>query len=118
MKLQRGDMVLARLPHASGIGGKRRPCVVIQNDEDNRKIANTVVVFITSALSRRGDKSHVFIDVATMEGTRTGLMHDSLISCNNIATVEKNLISSVIGALGPGTLPQMNDCLKAALELP
>jgi mRNA interferase MazF len=117
VNLQRGDVVLAWFPHASGMGGKRRPCVVIQNDEDNRKIANTVVVFITSTLFRRGDKSHVFMDVTTPEGKLTGLLHDSLISCNNIATIEQNLVSKIIGSLAPTTLQQMNDCLRAALEL-
>jgi len=118
VNLQRGNVVLAWFPHASGTGGKLRPCVVIQNDEDNRKIANTVVVFITSTLARRGDKSHVFVDVATSEGKQTGLMHDSLISCNNLATIEQRLVSKIIGGLAPMTSQQMNDCLRAALAIP
>lgn len=101
MNLQRGDVVLAWFPNASGTGGKRRPCVVIQNDEDNKKISNTVVVFITSTLVRRGDKSHVFIDIATPEGKQTGLLKDSLISCNNIATIERSLITRIVGSLSP-----------------
>jgi mRNA interferase MazF len=118
VNLQRGDVVLAWFPHASGSGGKHRPCVVIQNDQDNQKVANTVVVFITSNLRRRGDKSHVFIDVASHEGKQTGLLHDSLISCNNIATIEQKLVSKVIGSLRPKLLQEMNTCLKAALEIP
>ena len=39
MSVQRGDIVLAWFPFASGQGGKRRPCVIIQNDQDNTKIA-------------------------------------------------------------------------------
>ena len=117
MKLYRGDVVLAWFPHASGTGGKHRPCVVIQNDEDNGRIANTLVVFTTSKLSRRGDKSHVHVDVATVEGKRTGLLCDSLISCNNIATIEQSLVSRVIGSLAPSILAETNDCLRAAMEL-
>ena len=118
MNLRRGDVVLAWFPHASGSGGKRRPCVVIQNDEDNGKMTNAVVIFITSTLVRRRDKSHVFIDVATPEGIQSGLLHDSLISCINLATIEKNLVSKVIGNLAPITMQQVNDCLRAALEIP
>jgi mRNA interferase MazF len=116
--LRRGDVVLAWFPHASGTGGKLRPAVVIQNDEDNQKITNTVIVFITSVLLRKGDKSHVYIDVATPEGRQTGLRKDSLISCNNIATIEQSLISKIIGSLAASTLKVVNDCLRAALEIP
>ena len=117
MTLQRGDVVLAWFPNATGVGGKWRPCVVIQNDEDNRKIANTVIAFVTSILLRCGDKSHVFIDVGSAEGKQSGLMHDSLISCNNLATIEQSAVRKVIGTLAATTLQQMNDCLKAALEI-
>ena len=72
MKYKRGDVVLALYPLASGIGTSRRPCVVVQNDDDNRKIANTVVAQITTNLARVGDKSHVFIEVASAEGRESG----------------------------------------------
>jgi mRNA-degrading endonuclease toxin of MazEF toxin-antitoxin module len=52
MSVVRGDVVLAWFPFASGAGGKRWPCVVVQNDEDNRRLANTMVVQITTNLAR------------------------------------------------------------------
>ena len=117
MKYRRGDVVLAWSPFASGLGGKRRPCVIVQNDDDNRKLTNTVVAQITTLLSRAGDKSHVLITVNTPEGQQTGLLHDSVISCNNLATIEEKLIQKLIGKLGVKTLQELNVCLKAALEL-
>ena len=118
MNPRRGDVVLAWYPFASGKGSKRRPCVVVQNDEDNGKIANTIVVQITSVLLRRGDKSHVLVEAASAEGKASGLLHDSLISCNNVATLEKSLIDKPIGHLLPSTLDAINASLKAALGLP
>ena len=118
MNLQPGDVVLAWFPNASGIGGKWRPSVVVQNNEDNRKIGNTVIAFVTSVLLRRGDKSHVFIDISTPEGKQTGLLKNSLVSCNNIATIEQNVISKTIGSLAVSTLKEVNACLRAALEIP
>ncbi len=118
MTLKRGDVVLAWYPFASGAGGKRRPCVVVQNDEDNRKLANTIVVQITSNLARSTDKSHFLIDITTAAGQQTGLLHDSLVSCNNLATIEVALIDRVIGALDSTLIQQLNTCLKAALEIP
>jgi mRNA-degrading endonuclease toxin of MazEF toxin-antitoxin module len=107
MSVSRGDVVLAWVPFASGAGGKRRPCVVVQNDEDNNKIANTVVVWVTTNLARQGDKSHFLIDVATADGRQAGLLHDSLVSCNNLSTIEQALIQSTIGTLSAALLVQL-----------
>jgi len=116
--IRRGDVVMARYPFASGSGGKRRPCLIVQNDSDNHRLANTVIAQVTSNLRRRGDKAHVFIGIATAEGRQSGLLHDSLISWNNLATIEQSLIEKVIGSLPAGAMQQVNLCLKAALELP
>jgi mRNA interferase MazF len=118
MTTQRGDVILAWYPFASGAGNKRRPCVVVQNDEDNRKLSNTVVAQITSNLARAADKSHFLIAVGTQEGKQSGLLHDSLVSSNNLATIEDRLIDQVIGSLDPVLVQQLNACLKAALEIP
>ena len=118
MKYQRGDVILALYPLASGVGTSRRPCVVIQNDDDNKKLDNTVVAQITTNLGRIGDKSHVFIEIATAEGKQSGLIHDSVISCNNLATINEKRIQFRIGTLGPLAIQEMNDALNAALELP
>ncbi len=117
MNIQRGDVVMAWFPFAPGTGGKRRPCLIIQNDADNQKLANTVVAQITGNLSRVGAKAHLLIELATAEGQQSGLLHDSLISCNNLATFEQNLIARVIGHLSDATLQKVADCLEAALEL-
>jgi mRNA interferase MazF len=115
MTIRRGDIVMAWYPFASGAGGKRRPCLVIQNDEDNKKLANTVIVQITGNLSRAGDKSHLLVELATAEGKQSGLLHDSMNSCNNLATIEQNLIVKVIGSLPTATMQKVEQCLKAAL---
>jgi hypothetical protein len=43
--------------------------------------------------------------------------HDSLVSCNNLATIEQALIHRTIGALSPTLLLQLDACLKAALQI-
>ena len=117
MNLQRGDVVLAWFPFSSGMGGKRRPCVVIQNDHDNRRLTNTIIVQITSNLARQFLPSQVFVEITTSEGIQTGLLHDSVISCNNIATIEQMLVSTVIGTLGPTLLLSLNAAMKNTFEI-
>ena len=118
MNGQRGDVVLAWYPFASGQGSKRRPRVVVQNDADNTKLNNVVVAQITSNLTRLGDKSHCLIQLATAEGQLAGVLHDCLVSCNNLATIEQALIARTIGSLSPSLGQKLDVCLKAALGLP
>jgi mRNA interferase MazF len=115
MSVRRGDVVLAWYPFSSGSGGKRRPCLVVQNDTDNARLANTVVVQITSNLRAASEPTHLLIEVNTPEGKQSGLLHDSLISCNNLATIEQSLVAKVIGSLPSEVMAKVDDCLKAAV---
>ena len=48
MKLDRGDVVLTRFPHASGLRGKKRPALVVQADAYNVKLGHAVIAEITT----------------------------------------------------------------------
>ena len=117
MSFGRGDVVLAWYPFASGEGGKRRPCLVVQNDLDNARLTNTIVAQITSNLRAAHEPTHLLIEVATVEGAQSGLLHDSLISGNNLATIEQALVARTIGTLSAAMLARFEDCLKAALDM-
>ena len=116
--MKRGDVVLAFYPFASSTGGSRRPALVVQSDVYNQKIANTIIAQITANLQRTGDAAHFLIDVSTPDGKQSGLLHDSLVSCNNLSTVDPNRIHKVIGALSDAMMNQVDGCLRAALGLP
>jgi mRNA interferase MazF len=115
--MNRGDVVLAFYPFASGAGGKRRPGLVVQNDADNARMAATILAQITTNLTRVGEPTHLLIESSTTEGQQSGLLHDSLVSCNNLVTVELTRIHKVIGRLPAATMQRIDDCLKAALGL-
>ncbi|SRR5581483_5814582 len=118
MKVQRGDVVLTRVPHAAGGRGKKRPAVVVQADRYNRSERHILVAEITSNLSRAADPAHLLIEVATPEGQATGLIQDSVVTCLQLATISEDRITSVIGKLSAAILAKLNDRLKAALEIP
>jgi mRNA interferase MazF len=117
MTLQRGDVVLLRFPFASG-GGKLRPAVVVQNDRDNARLTNTIVVMVTGVTRRRAEPTQLFIDAATPEGRQAGLHRDSVVNCVNLFTVEQAKVVRAIGHLSAPLLQQVEACLKAALDLP
>lgn len=118
MTVSRGDVVLTWYPFSSGTGGKRRPALIIQNDADNQRLTNTVIVQITTNLRRAGEPTHLLIEVATSDGQRSGLKHDSLVSCINLATIEQRLIDRKLGELSPALMQRVDQGLKVALGLP
>jgi len=118
MKVTRGDVVLTRFPHASGVRGKKRPALVVQADGYNATVGHVVVAEITTNLTPTNDPAFVLIDVATPEGKATGLDQNSLVSGLFLATVFGDRIERVLGKLSAGLMQKVNTCLKVALELP
>jgi mRNA interferase MazF len=115
---RRGDVVMLDFPFTDTRTSKVRPALVVQNDRDNQKLRKTVIAMITGNTRRRGDPSHLYIDPADPDGASSGLSFPSLISCNNLFTVEQDSILHVIGHLSDALKRQLGNCLKAALELP
>ena len=118
MSVSRGDVVLAYYPFASGVGGSRRPALVVQADRYNQQVRNTVIAQITTNLRRASDPAHLLIGAATPEGMQAGLLHDSLISCINLATVTEDRIDRTIGRVSDALMRRVDGCLQVALGLP
>jgi mRNA-degrading endonuclease toxin of MazEF toxin-antitoxin module len=116
--MKRGDVVLVRFPHPSGVRGKKRPAVVVQSDVYSRTVHTLVVAEITKNTALAGYPACLFIDISTAEGKATGLIHDSVASCLLLATVDADTATHVLGALSPALNHKLNDCLMAALGLP
>jgi mRNA interferase MazF len=116
--MRRGDLVLADFPFQDMPGRKIRPAVVVQNDADNKLLANTILAMITGNLAGTGRSTNVLIDPGTPDGEGSGLRGPSLIKCGNLATIGQQRVLRVIGRLSDPVLRQVTSALKAALELP
>lgn len=114
----RGDVLLVRFPFTNGTGAKVRPALVVQNDQDNQRLSNVVVVAITTTTHRSGRATQLSIEAASSIGRQSGLLRDSVVTCENIATLDKGLLLRKIGALAKDAMDQVNQCLKAALAIP
>lgn len=117
MSLHRGDVVLAEYPHSAG-GTSRRPVLVVQADLYNARLGNTIVAQITSTLERLGDACHLLIDISTADGMRSGLLRNSVVSCNNLHTIDQRRINRTIGRITEPLMQQIDACLKTALAIP
>jgi mRNA interferase MazF len=119
MKVRRGDVVLLDHPFSDATGSKVRPVLVVQADNRNAALTNTVVAMITRNTSRVGiDPTHLLIDVQTPDGQQSGLHANSAVTCGNRFTVHEDRIQRKIGELSAPLMQQVNNCLKLALDLP
>src|SRR5690348_12761714 len=109
--MSRGDVVLVRFPHPSGVRGKRRPAVIVQADSYSATLGTLVVAEITSNLSMATDPACLFIDTSTPEGAATGLISDSVVSGLAMATVYANAIDRTLGSLSPSMMQKLDACL-------
>jgi hypothetical protein len=82
-------------------------------------MTNTIVVAeVTKNLTMANDPACMFIDSNTPEGKATGLVRDSVVSCLVLVTVYADTVDRVLGRLSPAMTQALNNCLRAALELP
>jgi len=116
MNVRRGDVLLADYSHAL-TGSSLRPVLVVQSDAYNQRLTNTVVAQITRTLKRGSDPAHLFIDISTPDGRQAGLLHDSVVSCCNLNTVNEQRIHRVIGRLPPHLMLRIDACLQSAFGL-
>jgi mRNA interferase MazF len=117
MNVQRGDVVLLDYPYSSGGGAKVRPVLVVQNDRDNQRLTNTIVVQVTSVTRRSLEPTQLLVEIATPEGQPSGLRQDSVVNCVNIVTVDRSKILRKLGKLPESLLQRVNACLMVALGL-
>lgn len=114
-KTRRGEVVLVFFPNSDLRTAKRRPALVIQRNDLDSGLAQTIIAMISSNLVRRGHPSRVFVGVNSAAGKTAGLRLDSVIMTDNLATVLDSEIDSVLG-----NFPEMKTveaALKHTLEL-
>jgi mRNA interferase MazF len=119
MAVKRGDIVLVAVPDTSGKAGKTRPALVVSSDHNNARLDDAILAVITKTTKRATlEPTQLLIEVATPEGKQSGLLTDSAVKCERLHTVLESLIHRTVGSLSGATMLKINDCLKAALELP
>ncbi len=96
---RRGDVVLVLFPHSDLQRAKPRPALIVQADNLNTALPQVVVAMITSKVFRGNHPSRVTVWRATASGQASGLLADSVVMTNNLATIAELAIDRVIGQL-------------------
>lgn len=117
MTVARGDVVILDAPFLTHPGSKLRPMLVIQNDQNNSRMENTILATITTNLRRSDRPTQVIIDPESTEGESSGLISKSVVSCENILTVRQSRIIRKIGRLSESQLALVDQAIKQSLGL-
>jgi mRNA-degrading endonuclease toxin of MazEF toxin-antitoxin module len=91
--------------------------VVVQSYAYNRSVKTVIVAEVTKNLKMATDAGCLFIDVSTVDGRATGLIHNSVVSCLLLATIDRDRVDLVLGTLSAAMNNGLNDCLKAAFGI-
>jgi len=118
MTFQRGDIVLASFPFTDLSGVKIRPALVVQCDHNNQRLDDFILAMITRTVHRAAEPTQLLVDVATSEGKASGLLHTSVVKCEHLLTLHSSLLTRLIGKLPAALMSQVDQCLKASLQLP
>ncbi|MEZ4662434.1 MAG: type II toxin-antitoxin system PemK/MazF family toxin [Caldilineaceae bacterium] len=94
---KRGDVILVLFPNSDLISAKRRPALVVQNDNLHTGIQQVIVAMITSQMFRANHPSRITVRLNTDEGKRSGLLTDSVVMTDNLATTLESAIDRSIG---------------------
>jgi mRNA interferase MazF len=115
--MKRGDVVLLEFPYTDGRNGKNRPAVVLQNNRDNQRLANTIVAMVSGNTRHANEPTQVLVDPAEPIGQTSGLHGVSVIKCNNLYTVRQQDVKRVLGKVSDDLQTQVNDALARVLGL-
>ncbi len=91
--------------------GGIRPALIVQNDAGNRHSPTTIVVTITSK-RKPNLPTHVWLKKDTLNG----LDKDSLVTCEQIKTIDKTRILDKIGEISNSKQKEVNKAITISLQ--
>jgi mRNA interferase MazF len=115
MTCRRGEIVLVLFPDSNLRTSKRRPALVVQTDGLGADLPQTVVAMITSNIARAGHPSRVIVRINGQTAEGSGLLMDSVIMTDNLATIHHSEIDRAIGVLS--VMTEVDAALRKTLAL-
>ncbi len=114
--MKRGEIYWADLvPRSGSEQTGRRPVILVSHDAFNEIPAwrSIIVVPITTSVSQRKRGP----TVVELPGGAAGLPKASLAVCHQVTTLDRAKLTRSLGALPPEILREVDEGLKAALDL-
>lgn len=114
MTYSRGEVILVRYPDSNLKTYKKRPALIVQADNLNTGLSQKIIAMITSNISRIGT-TRVFVQKSSPLGQQMGIISDSVIVADNLATILEREIDKVIGICDP--ISSVDNALRLVLDL-
>ena len=111
---KRGDVVLVLFPNSNLRTAKTRPALIVQADNLQTGLSQVIVAMISSQMSRANHASRVTIIQSSTEGLQSGLLADSVIMTDNLATIVDSALYRVIGSI---PMEEVDKSLRQTLGL-
>lgn len=101
---------IPRYENNSNVQAGMRPCIIVSNDIGNQFSKVVTVVPCTTNVERNPEQvTHMIL--------KLGRDEDSLVLCENIMTINKELLKGFMGILSKDLIVELNRALSAALGL-
>jgi mRNA interferase MazF len=107
-------VVLLLFHHSDLITAKRRSALIVQADNIGTGIAQKVVAMMTTNPLRTGP-TRVRVEAQSETGKAMGITVDSIVVCDNLATVFNAQIDEVMGRCS--VMPEVDAALRTVLAL-
>ena len=91
--------MLVLFPNSDLRTAKPRPALVVQADHLQTGLPQVIVAMMSSRMFRAAHASRVVVRRQSLEGVAAGVLSDSVVMTDNLATVLETAISRVIGVL-------------------
>ena len=108
----KGNIVVVPFPFTDLSSFKRRPALVLHETE-----FDVVVAYISSVMPSTISPEDVIVPRSRHSFTSTGLISDSVIMLDKLATVEKSLIVRILGEVDEDLKAEINPKLVACYRL-
>ena len=115
--MQRGDIYWADLmPRAGAEQRGRRPVLIVSHDGFNHTPSwRSIIVVPLSTSTAQAQRGPTAVPLSRGAG---GLPQDSVALCHQVTTLDRAKLTQRVGTLSPMLLLQIEEGLKAALDLP
>lgn len=109
---RRGDIYLANLnPFTGSEQGGTRPVLVLQNNDGNIYCPTLIIAPITTKLKKQNLPTHCCFE------TVRGLSEPSMVSLEQIKTIDKSRIKQYLGKLTKEQMAEVEDACKTSLGM-
>ena len=114
--MKRGEVYWADLvPRSGSEQTGRRPVILVSHDGFNQTLGwRSIIVVPISTSSSQGTRGPTVVELS---GGVAGLPKTSFAVCHQVTTLDRAKLTKRVGTLAPGPMREVEEGLKAAMDL-